>query len=107
MTLETALRALSEAEARVQHAETRVHELEGERQRLALRVKDLEQQLGARAAPLAVTPDPAVLSFFQESVPDPEAASAVSGMAPMAAAVRSRSRETVPRPRGRQPLDPA
>ena len=67
MTLETALRALSEAEARVQHAETRVHELEGERQRLALRVKDLEQQLVARAAPPAVTPDPTILSFFQEA----------------------------------------
>ena len=70
MTLETALRALSEAEARVQHVETRVHELEGERQRLALRVKDLEQQLGARAAPLAAKPVPNLLTWRRDRLRD-------------------------------------
>src|SRR5438552_1857278 len=106
MTLETALRALSEAEARVQHAETRVHELEGERQRLALRVKDLEQQLVARAAPPAVTPDPTILSFFQEAAEGADAA-APGPVANGASAARPRVRETASRPRGRQPLDPA
>jgi hypothetical protein len=53
MTLETALRALSEAESRLHH-------LEAERTRLALRVKDLEQQLVARTSPRETRPDPAV-----------------------------------------------
>lgn len=97
MTLETALRALSEAE-------TRVHDLEAERTRLALRVKDLEQQLVARTAPRDARPDPAVLSFFHDS----DAAPVVPETPPGAVRPRAREqRETPPRPRGRKPLDPA
>jgi len=99
MTLETALRALSEAE-------TRVHDLEAERTRLALRVKDLEQQLVARTSPRDTRPDPAVLSFFH----DPDAAVPVGSETPLGAGRSARAREqreTPPRPRGRKPLDPA
>lgn len=104
MTLETALRALSAAESRVQT-------LEAERVRLALRVTDLEQQLAARKRPRPPTTDPAALSFFQESEDPEDAAPGTSDDAPAAVPSRAResreSRESAPRPRGRQPLDPA
>jgi transposase len=98
MTLETSLRALSEAKARVHH-------LEAERTLLTLRVKDLEQQLVARTARRDTPPDPAVLSFFQ----DPDAAAPIMSETPRCAVRPSARdhRETPPRPRGRKPLDPA
>src|SRR6266446_6692006 len=108
MTLKAALRALSDAETRIQHAETRIHDLEAERTRLTFRVKDLEQQLVARKAPREPSADAAVLSFFQDPDHPDGAVPVVNGVAP--AAVRSRAREPrerAPRPRGRQPLDPA
>ena len=85
MTFETGLRALPESE-------TRVHDLEAERTRLALLVQDLEQQLRARKAPRALSADPTVLSFFQDPT---VAAPVVSGAVP--GAVRTRvTRETAP-----------
>jgi transposase len=108
MTLEAALHALSDAETRIQDAENRVHALEAERTCLTLRVKDLEQQLVARSASRALVADPALLSFFQD--PDHPAPTdpVVSRAAPEAVRARARApRESAPRPRGRQPLDPA
>jgi transposase len=104
MTLDAALRALTDAQTRLQHAEHRVQDLEQERTRLALRIKDLEQQLGARSA-ARPAPDPAVLSFFQDS--DLPAVAALA--APPVSAPRSRApREgSAGKPRGRKPLDPA
>jgi transposase len=99
MTLETALRALSAAESRL-------HDVEAERTRLALRVKVLEQQLAARKRPRP-SADPGALSFFQEADP-PEAAVAVTnGVAAAVVPARPQPRESEPRPRGRQPLDSA
>src|SRR5437879_1863998 len=103
MTLEAALRALSDAEIRV-------HDLEAERTRLALRVKDLEQQLVARKAPPDARPDPSVLSFFQDPTAPDALAPGMNGDASEAVRVprgRRGAPATTPRPRGRQPLDPA
>jgi hypothetical protein len=102
MTLDAALRALADAEARV-------HQLEWERTRLSLRVKDLEQQLASRAgrpAPAESAAASAALSFFGEE------AAAAGGEAPTdQASLGTRRRAiapaTSPRPRGRKPLDPA
>lgn len=104
MTRADALRALADSQARITA-------LDAERQRLALRVRDLEQQLAGRAShALPTRPDPSVLSLFQETVAaDDTAAQASSttgaGTAPITR--RPTARETTPRPRGRQPFDPA
>ncbi|HEY7236769.1 MAG TPA: IS66 family transposase [Gemmatimonadaceae bacterium] len=102
MTLETALRALAAAE-------TRLHDLEAERSCLTLRVKDLEQQLAARKSPRAPGAETPALSFFQDPHhPDSSDLPADGGASrPGPAAGRPRRREPSPRPRGRQPLDPA
>jgi hypothetical protein len=66
MTRADALRALADSQARVTALET-------ERQRLALRVTDLEQQLAGRAgAGQPTVPDPSLLSLFHELAELPE-----------------------------------
>ncbi|MGH9883969.1 MAG: IS66 family transposase [bacterium] len=98
MTLEAALHALAESQARLEHAEW-------ERLRLTVRVHQLEQELSARTPAPRPTADPAVLSFFQDETAAPSAApteSPVSTSKPQ----RSRAPEPAPRP-GRKPLDPA
>src|SRR5438045_233019 len=66
MTLDAALRALADSEARAARAETRAQHLEWERTRLTLRVQDLEQQLVTRGRGPVPAPDAATLSFFHE-----------------------------------------
>jgi transposase len=107
MTRADALRALA-------NSQSRVTALEVERQRLALRVTDLEQQLAGRAGQATATlPDPSVLSLFQESAASAAGEDAAAGASSTTSAWtaptprRPAARETTPRPRGRQPLDPA
>ena len=102
MTLEAALRALAESEARIQS-------LEAERQSLTLQVQDLRQQLAVRKSGLPTPPPPDALSLFHALVQDaPAATPAIAAGAEMAPRHPvKRTPVTAPRPRGRKPLDPA
>ncbi len=109
MTLDAALRALAESEARAARAETRAQQLEWERTRLALRVQDLEQQLAPHrgSGPAA---DATALSFFHDAAVMPKLgeppAPPASGPPRVPKRPTAVSSAASRRP-GRKPLDPS
>src|SRR4051812_23053472 len=86
--------------ALLQDLHGRIRELEGENQRLTLRVQDLQQQLWGRKAERGLVPaaTPA-LSLFEEAL--------AAESPPTSGLPASRPRAVATSPRGRRPLDPS